>query len=199
MPHPSHAVLLQDPDLAKIIVGHPDPGYVKTDDPFATLVSSVIGQQLSSRVATTIEGRFCALFCGEKIPTAEEILAANPDEMRACGLSWAKVRTIQGVADAVIKGELEINRLDELDDETIREEIVKIKGLGVWSADMFLMFALARPDVLPLGDLAIRKAMMRLMGRDVEPKHPELVERAEPWRPFRSAACWYLWRTSDPV
>lgn len=163
-------------------------------DAYGALLRSVIGQQLSVKAAATIFDRVLALFGGE-MPTPQALLDADPDALRAAGLSRRKVEYLQDLARHVLSGELEVDRLPELPDETVIAEITAVRGLGVWTAHMFLLFHLERPDVLPVGDLGIRNAVRAAYGLD-EPPSPEELERiAEPWRPHRSLACLYLWES----
>jgi DNA-3-methyladenine glycosylase II len=163
-------------------------------DAYGTLLRSVIGQQLSAKAAYTIHGRVLELFGGEH-PTPKQLLDADPEELRATGLSGRKVEYLRDLAAHVESGELELDRLGELSDEEVIEEITAVRGFGVWSAQMFLMFFLERPDVLPVGDLGIRRAVERLYGLDDLPDPAELERIAEPWRPHRTLACIYLWES----
>jgi len=145
--------------------------------------------------ARAIYGRLIAPF-GGRPPTPAEILADDPDELRAAaGLSHAKVGFLRSLAEHVISGELELERLDALADEDVIAELVAVKGLGTWSAHMFLMFQLERPDVLAVGDLGIRRAIERAYDLDALPDPPAMEKLAEPWRPYRTIACRYLWRS----
>jgi DNA-3-methyladenine glycosylase II len=167
------------------------------DDHYGALVRTITGQQLSVLAARAIYGRLTARF-GDRPPTPQEILDDDPEELRAAaGLSRAKVSYLRSLAEHVLSGELELERLDELSDEDAIAELVAVKGLGLWSAHMFLMFQLDRPDVLPVGDLGIRRAIERAYGLEGLPD-PETMETiAEPWRPYRTLACRYLWRSLD--
>ncbi len=172
--------------------GRPDP-----DDHYGALVRSITGQQLSVLAARAIYGRLTARFEG-RAPTPQEILADEPEELRAAaGLSRAKVSYLRSLAEHVLSGDLELERLDELDDEQVIAELVAVKGLGLWTAQMFLMFHLGRPDVLPVGDLGIRRAIERAYGLQALPLPAEMEEIAAPWRPHRTLACRYLWRSLD--
>jgi DNA-3-methyladenine glycosylase II len=164
---------------------------------YAGLVRTIVGQQLSTRAAQAIWLRLLEHFSGEP-PTPEAILQADPEALRsAAGLSRAKVGYLRSLAEHVISGELELAALDQLDDATVIKELVAVKGLGEWSAHMFLMFQLHRPDVLAPGDLGIRKAIQIVYRLEVLPTPPEVIERAEPWRPQRTLACHYLWGAID--
>ncbi len=158
---------------------------------------SIVGQQLSTRAARAIHARLLEHF-GGRPPTPEEVLAADPEELRsAAGLSRAKVTFLRSLAEHVVRGELELERLSELGDEEVVAELVAVKGLGEWSAHMFLIFHLDRPDVLAWGDLGVRRGAERLYGLDGLPSPDELRAIAEPWRPHRTLACRYLWRSLD--
>jgi DNA-3-methyladenine glycosylase II len=163
-------------------------------DAYATLLRTVIGQQLSAKAAFTIHGRVLDLY-GGRHPTPEELLATPEDDLRGCGLSGRKVEYMRSLAEHVRSGELELERLDELSDAEVIEEIVAVRGFGEWSAQMFLMFFLERPDVLPTGDLGIRKAVQARYGLDELPGPEELERIAEPWRPHRTLACIHLWES----
>jgi DNA-3-methyladenine glycosylase II len=172
-------------------------GRPEQHDHYGALVRSITGQQLSVRAAQTIYGRLTARF-GGRPPTPREIMADEPEELRvAAGLSRAKVSYLRSLAEHVLSGELELERLDELSDEDAIAELVAVKGLGAWTAHMFLMFHLERPDVLPVGDLGIRRAIERAYGLDGLPDAPSMERIAEPWRPHRTLACRYLWRSLD--
>jgi DNA-3-methyladenine glycosylase II len=189
-----------DPVLARLIDGigplrDAREGRPEREDHYGALVRSITGQQLSVRAARAIYGRLTARF-GERPPTPREILRDDPEQLRAAaGLSRAKVSYLRSLAEHVISGELELERLDALADERVIAELVAVKGLGVWTAQMFLMFHLERPDVLPVGDLGIRRAIERAYALDGLPDAPTIEAIAEPWRPHRTLACRYLWRS----
>jgi DNA-3-methyladenine glycosylase II len=164
---------------------------------YSALLRSITGQQLSVKAAQAIYGRLIERF-GGRPPTPEELLADDPDAMRAAaGLSRAKVVALRSLAEHVLAGELQLANLAELPDEEVMRELVAVKGIGEWTAHMFLMFTLHRPDVLPTGDQGIKNAVMRAYGLDVVPKPDALTVIAEPWRPYRTRACEYLWRSLD--
>ncbi len=173
----------------------------RPQDHYGALVRSIVGQQLSTTAARAIYGRLTERF-GGRTPTPQEVLADDPDGLRiAAGLSHAKVRYLRSLAEHVIAGGLELDRLETLPDDEVIAELTAVKGIGTWSAHMFLMFHLQRPDILPVGDLGIRRAMMiqyDLPGRSSQLPDPETMEQlAEPWRPYRSLACRYLWRSLE--
>jgi len=191
-----------DPVLAGIIeaVGRlpaSREGRPALDDHYGALVRSIVNQQLSVLAARAIYGRLTDRF-GGRPPTPAEILAQEPEELRtAVGLSRAKVGFLRSLAEHVLSGELELERLDELDDEAVIAELVAVKGLGEWTSHMFLMFHLERPDVLAVGDLGIRRAIERAYGLDSLPEPAAIEQLAAPWRPYRTLACRYLWRSLD--
>jgi DNA-3-methyladenine glycosylase II len=164
---------------------------------YGALVRTITGQQLSTKAAASIYNRLETFF-GGRTPQPEELLAADPDEMRAAaGLSRAKVSYLRSLAEHVTEGSLELEKLDDLPEEEVIAELTAIKGLGQWSADMFLMFHLGRPDILPVGDLGIRKAVMLEYRLRKLPDPKRLEKIARPWRPWRTTACIYLWRSLD--
>jgi DNA-3-methyladenine glycosylase II len=169
-------------------------------DAYGMLLRSVIGQQLSVKAAATIYGRLLELF-GGTTPPPEKLLEVEPQQLRDVGLSWRKVEYVRDLAEHVISGELELDRLDQLSDEQVIAEITAVRGFGVWSAQMFLIFFLERPDVLAAGDLGIRRAVQVAYGLEELPSPGELEARAEAWRPHRTLACIYLWEslTNEPV
>ena len=189
--------------LARLLDAHGEPSLVRDPsrpppgDHYAALVRSIVGQQLSVVAARSIYRRLLEHF-GGRPPTPEEVLAADPDEMRlAAGLSRAKTAYLRSLAEHVIAGELELDRLDDLPDDEVLAELVAVKGIGEWSAHIFLMFQLERPDVLAVGDLGVRRAVERAYALPALPTAAELTELAEPWRPWRSVACRILWRSLD--
>ncbi|HVS28171.1 MAG TPA: DNA-3-methyladenine glycosylase [Solirubrobacteraceae bacterium] len=170
-------------------------------DHYGALVRSIVGQQLSTKAARAIFLRLCERFDG-RTPTPEQVLADDPEELRAAaGLSRAKASFLRSLAEHVLDGSLELDRLDQLPDDEVIAELVAVRGLGEWSAHMFLMFHLGRPDVLAVGDLGVRKAFQRAYGLEQLPGKAELERLAEPWRPWRTLACRLLWASleNEPV
>jgi DNA-3-methyladenine glycosylase II len=163
-------------------------------DAYGALLRAIVGQQLSTKAARTIYGRILDLFDGST-PAPEQLLEAEETDLRAAGLSGRKVEYVRDLASHVIGGELELDRLDQLPDDEVIEEIVAVRGLGVWTAEMFLLFHLERPDVLSGGDLGIRKAVQIEYGLEEMPTPTRVVEIGEPWRPYRSLASLYLWES----
>ena len=164
-------------------------------DHYGMLVRSIAGQQLSTRAAAAIYARLLDRFGGHP-PTPEEVLADDPDELRtAAGLSHAKVRYLRSLAEHVLDGSLRLDALSDLPDAEVVSALTAVSGIGLWSAEMFLMFQLQRPDVLPVGDLGIRRAVMLRYGLDTIPSPAEVDAIGERWRPYRSLASMYLWRS----
>jgi len=167
-------------------------------DAYGALLRAIVGQQLSTKAARTIYLRVLDLF-GGTTPSPEQLLEASEEDLRACGLSGRKTEYVRDLASHVIGGELELDRLPELDDEAVIEEIVAVRGLGRWTAEMFLLFHLQRPDVLSGGDLGIRKAIQIEYGLEEMPTPTRVIEIGEPWRPHRSLASLYLWESLAAV
>jgi DNA-3-methyladenine glycosylase II len=169
----------------------------RTRHPFAALVRAVIAQQLSGRAAATIHDRVVALVGGLEGVNPASLLAADPAGLRSAGLSRQKISYLQDLSAHVSDGRLDLAALEDLSDEEVIAAITAIKGFGRWSAEMFLMFRLNRPDIFPVADLGIVKGVQKLFGMKSRPK-PRTMERlAEPWRPYRSVAAWYLWRIHE--
>jgi DNA-3-methyladenine glycosylase II len=190
-----------DPVMARLIDDH--HALVRADlkrerggDAYGALVRSIVGQQLSTKAAATIYGRMLELFGGHT-PTPKQLLKVNPDKIRAAGLSRPKIAYLRDLAKHVEEGTLELERLPDLPDEEVAAQLTSIKGLGPWTADMFLMFHLGRPDILPVGDQGIRRAVMVEYRLRKLPDAKRLEKIAKPWRPYRTLACLYLWSSLD--
>ena len=167
-------------------------------DYFGSLCSAIIGQQLSGKAAQAIEDRFMALFSPERQFTAANVAALSVEELRTAGLSEAKARYLRDLAERVDSGALDLSHCENMDDEEVITRLVEVKGIGRWTAEMFLIFSLGRLDVLPVDDLGLRKAVMQLYGLHHMPKRPDLEDLAGPWQPYRTVATLYLWRTLSP-
>lgn len=167
-------------------------------DAYGALLRAIVGQQLSTKAARTIYLRVVDLF-GGRTPSPEQLLEADEADLRAAGLSGRKTEYVRDLASHVLSGELELDRLGQLGDEEVIEEIVAVRGLGQWTAEMFLLFHLERPDVLSGGDLGIRKAIQVEYGLEEMPPPKRVVEIGEPWRPYRSLASLYLWESLAAV
>lgn len=164
--------------------------------PFERLAHAVVRQQLSNKAAAAIEARLIAALGGACTP--EAVAAATFDALRSAGLSRAKATTLQDLAAKTLDGSIPgFRKLDRMGDEAITEHLTQVKGVGVWTAQMFLMFSLARPDVMPVTDFGVRKGFQRVYGHAVLPAPKAVLDHAEIWRPWRSVASWYLWRAAD--
>ena len=167
-------------------------------DYYRELVESIVGQQLSVKAARAIRAKFVNLFGGE-FPSPEAILMTPPDELRAAGLSWAKVKYIQDLAQHVLDGKIKFDQFDTLSNEEIIKELVDVKGIGEWTAHMFLMFCMGRLDVLPVGDLGIKNGIRALYSLKNMPTPDQIIKLAKKnhWHPYESAASWYVWASLD--
>jgi DNA-3-methyladenine glycosylase II len=183
----------RDPVIAALIKRHGPCGLADAqhEDAFTALVHAIISQQLSTKAAATIARRFDALFDGP--PTAVAVARVDDEQLRAVGLSSQKVRYMRDLSARVMDGSLPLGMVNELPDEDVIQSLTQVKGIGRWTAEMFLMFRLHRPDVLPVDDLGILKAVQRAYGLRKMPRPERLTKIGEPWRPYRSVACWYLW------
>ena len=186
-------LMRRDPVLGAIIKLHGPCGLADSQhaDPFKALVSAIVSQQLSVQAAATIQARFEALF--PSFPTPAWVMKVSDEQLRAVGFSRMKVSFIRDLCGRVMDGSLQLLALDDLDDETVIAELVAVKGIGRWTAEMFLMFRLHRPDVLPVGDLGIVRGFQKVYGWKKDPSPAKMTRTAEAWRPYRSIACWYLW------
>ncbi|HEX5980283.1 MAG TPA: DNA-3-methyladenine glycosylase [Thermoleophilaceae bacterium] len=192
-----------DPVMARLIDDHAtlvrrDLKQEPTGDAYGALLRSIVGQQLSTKAAASIYGRLIDIFGGHA-PTPKQLLKADPEEIRSAGLSRPKVAYLRDLAQHVEDGTLELERLPDLPDEEVTEQLIAIKGLGPWTADMFLMFHLRRPDILPVGDLGIRRAVQVEYRMRKLPDAKRLEKVAKPWRPHRTLACLFLWSSLDNV
>jgi DNA-3-methyladenine glycosylase II len=189
-----------DPVLAALLARH-DVLLVEDDDTerehYAALVRSIVGQQLSTHVARIMWERLLERY-GGRPPTPEEVLNEDPEELRAAiGLSRAKVSFLRSLAEKVTSGELDLEAVARMDDEEAIAALTEVRGIGEWSAHMFLMFQLRRPDVLAWGDLAIRRGVQDAYGLPELPDRERLEKIAERWRPHRTAACRVIWWSLD--
>ena len=164
-------------------------------DHLTALIGAIVSQQLSTKAAATIYGRFVALFPDSQIPDAAAVAALTDLELRTVGFSGQKISYLRDLCARIADGRLDLDTLDTLPDETVIERLVAVKGFGRWTAEMFLMFRLHRPDVLPVGDLGILNAIQRLYRLRKRPKPERVRNLGEAWKPYRSVASWYLWQT----
>lgn len=182
-----------DKKLAPVIERHGAPAITPTTNAVRSLARAIVSQQLSGKAADTIWGRFLALYPGA-FPKPAAILATEDAALRGAGLSGAKAAALKDLARHVVENKLVPARLPAATDEEVAAMLLPVRGIGPWSVDMFLIFALARPDVLPIGDLGIRKGMQRHFGLRKLPEADKMTRLAAPWRPYRSVAAWYMWR-----
>lgn len=186
-----------DPILAQVIERIGPPQMKRERDAWRALSSSIIGQQVSVHAASAIRGRFAAIIPERDYPLPSDI-GSTPDElMRGAGLSGNKVLAIRDLALHFEEGKIIPRKFAKLDDEEIIQALIPVRGIGRWTAEMFLLFSLARPDVLAVDDLGLRNAMKKLYDLPEIPKPDAMREIAAPWQPFRSVASWYLWRSLD--
>jgi DNA-3-methyladenine glycosylase II len=184
--------------FAKVVANHePYPTkFAKSKDPYRALVRAVVYQQLSGKAAGAIHGRMIALFPDKEHPDPEDLLAAAPEQLRGAGLSRQKIAALKDVSQKRIDGVIpEARKLSRMSNEEIIERLTQARGVGQWTVEMYLMFTLGRPDVLPIDDLGVRKGAEKLYRRKFTPK--ELGKYGERWAPYRSAAAWHLWRFID--
>ena len=185
-----------DPVMAGIVARYAGNTLVSRGDPFATLVRSIVGQQISVKAADSVWARFVAA-----VPaiTPADILAAGPGLLRGCGLSARKVEYVGDLARHFIDGQIHVQHWLAMSDAEIIAELTAVRGIGVWTAEMFLIFNQLRPDVYPLDDIGLQKAVALNYCEGQRPARRELASIGERWRPWRSVATWYLWRSLDPL
>lgn len=187
-----------DPVLAKLIDTHGKCSLEAEPDLFQAMVGTVISQQLATKAARAIQARVVKHF-GRRGLTPRRMLKASEKELRGCGLSGGKIKTLHAVAAAFVKKHINPKHIHSLSDDEVAELLLPIHGIGPWSVHMILMFVLCRPDVLPVGDFGIRVAARNLYGLPDLADPATLARIAEPWRPYRTIASWYLWRSIDPL
>jgi DNA-3-methyladenine glycosylase II len=188
----------RDPVLAALIDRHGPPPprrRVPAARRFADLAEMIVYQQLAGKAAASIHGRFVVALGGAVSP--EAVLAASPELLSSCGLSGAKSASIRDLADKVRCGEVELDRIGRLNDDQVVEHLTRVRGIGPWTAQMFLMSTLGRLDVWPVGDFGVRAGFGRAWGLGGIPAPGELVELGEPFRPYRSLVAWYCWQVAD--
>ncbi|HSM14185.1 MAG TPA: DNA-3-methyladenine glycosylase [Thermoanaerobaculia bacterium] len=168
--------------------------------PYEALAESIVYQQLSGQAAATIYARFCKLFGSRRCPRPERVVDTPVEKLRTAGLSRTKAEALRDLASKAIDGTIPTRGCSEkLSDEELVERLTAVRGVGRWTVEMFLIFTLGRPDVLPVDDYGVRKGFASAYGRRVLPRPKELAAHGEVWRPFRSVASWYLWRANELV
>jgi DNA-3-methyladenine glycosylase II len=183
-----------DPVLRKLIRSFPRAELPTRGDAFRTLARAIVGQQISVAAAQTIWGRFATL-AGRITP--ERVAALDDEALRKCGFSRAKVAYVKDLARRFVSGEIKPRRWARMQDEAVIEELTAVKGIGRWTAEMFLIFHMKRPDVLPVDDVGLRRAFERHYGQGETFSRDAMRERGAPWAPYRSVATWYLWRSLE--
>ncbi len=191
----------RDPVLRDLMRAHGPCGLAARQhaNPFKALARAIVGQQLSAKAAATIFSRFEGLY--EAFPTPAQVLATTDERLRGVGLSSQKLGYLRDLCQRIEEGQLPLEVLERMEDEAIIEALTQVKGVGRWTAEMFLIFRLQRPDVLPVGDLGIVRAVQRAYKLRKAPSPDRLTRIGEAWRPYRSVACWYLWASlnNDPT
>lgn len=186
-----------EPRFAPLIETHGPPQFARTRNAFRSLTRAIVYQQISGSAASSIFRKFLALFEGGRFPTPAAVAALSVEELRTAGLSQQKATYIREVALAFVDRRIVPRRFNQMTNAEISAVLTSVKGIGQWSADMFLMFGLNRPDVLPVGDLGVQKGMVKFLGLRKPPTAVAMTRRAEPWRPYRSIASWYMWRVLE--
>lgn len=185
-----------DRRFAELAGRHGPPSYRRTRNSFESLARAIVSQQLSPAAARTIYRRLLGLYSG-RLPRPAVVAATPVASLRGAGLSGAKAASVLDLSGRFADGRLAGRHFARWDDARIASELTKVRGIGPWSVDMFLMFGLMRPDVLPVGDLGVRKGMQRFFELGAHPKAAEMEALAAPWQPYRSAASWYMWRVNE--
>ena len=185
-----------DPVLGALIVRYKGLTLSSRGDAFQTLARSIVGQQISVKAAQSVWDRF-AEAVGEMQP--KRVLRLSVEELRGCGLSGQKVNYLRDLSSRFAEGAIDISRWHDMDDESLIDELTEVKGIGRWTAEMFLIFYLTRPDVFPLADIGLQRAMELHYNKGRKLSDRRIVTLGKLWSPWRSVATWYLWRSLDPV
>jgi len=191
--HLSHT----DKRMEKLIDKFGPPNFNLMNNYYESLIRSIVYQQLSGKAASIIYERFLDLFVFDIYPEPKDILAVSIETLRSSGLSYQKVNYIRDLSEKWQDGTMNLTDIDSMTDEEISSELIKVKGIGQWTADMFLMFTLGRPDVFPFGDLGIQKGVMILTNMNRLPTQKEMERKTKKWQPYRTVAAWYLWKLVD--
>ena len=198
----NRALARADPRLGGLIrrVGRCRLELDAVSTPFASLAEAIVYQQLTGRVAATIHGRLVDLFRPKRLPTPSGLLLLSDAALRGAGLSRAKIAALRDLSEKTLDGTVPTLRaLRRMDDEEIIERLTRVRGIGRWTVEMLLLFRLGRPDILPAGDYGIRKGFARTFRNGRLPDPKQVLRRGERWRPYRSVASWYLWRSLEPI
>ena len=186
-----------EPRFGTLIDEFGEPDFELQDNYFKSLVRSIIYQQLSGKSAFAIYSRYLQLFNSTEFPSPQQVIAIPDSHYTSIGLSRQKTCYIKEIAQAFSNKEIVPENIPKLKDDEVRKQFIKIKGIGPWTIDMFLMFTLNRPDILPVNDLGIQKGFKLFFRLNELPDEKFMVEKAKNWRPFRTIACWYLWKLVD--
>lgn len=194
--HASGELARIDPVMNRLVETYTGASLISRGDPFVTLVRSIVGQQISVKAADSVWTRLMAALA---TPTPQAVLACTVEQLRGCGLSARKVEYIADLAGHFVDGRIHAHRWPEMSDAEIIAELTAVRGIGVWTAEMFLIFNQLRPDVFPLDDIGLQRAVAMHYLEGARPARRELAHIGERWRPWRSVATWYLWRSLDPL
>jgi len=186
-----------DSNLIPLLDAFDPADIIPETDYFRALTRAIIYQQLSGKAAKTISDRFIALYDGKDYPSPEDVIQTDHDILRSVGLSNAKANYIKNISDAFISGTVDTDNIHNLSDDEIVNQLVSIKGVGPWTAQMFLMFTLARPDVFPTGDLGVQKGIQQFFKLDSLPTPKEMEQRSQAWRPHRTVMSLFFWKVVD--
>ena len=189
--------LKRDKNMQVLIEKFGRPNFKIGQDYFQSLFRSIVFQQLSGEAAQTIYKRLVNLIAETSNLCPNEVLKLDKDDMRKAGLSFQKINYVRNLADYFENNSFKKKDVERMTDEEISKELTQIKGIGQWTVDMFLMFTLNRPDILPYKDLGIQKGIMKILNKKILPSKKEMENCSKKWRPFRTIACWYLWRMTD--
>ncbi|MCB0395200.1 MAG: DNA-3-methyladenine glycosylase 2 family protein [Flavobacteriales bacterium] len=183
-----------DPVMKQLIRDH-GPYTLKPKEPYHSLLGAIVSQQLSTKAADTIWKRMMDVINHDMNP--QNILRYSPDQLRAAGLSNAKASWVLDLSKRVHEGMVDFHAMKNMDDETVKKNLIELKGIGSWTADMFLMFSLNRMDILPVGDVGIQRAIREQYGFKSGPSERTMNRISSPWKPYRTIGCWYLWRSLE--
>jgi len=186
-----------DQRMGKLIEKFGPPNFNLMNNYYESLIRSIVYQQLSGKAASIIYERFLDLFVFDIYPKPKDVLEVSIETLRSSGLSYQKVNYIRDLSEKWQDGTMNLTNIDSMTDEEISSELIKVKGIGQWTADMFLMFTLGRPDVFPFGDLGIQKGFMILTNMNHLPTKKEMERKTKKWQPYRTVAAWYLWKLVD--
>ena len=190
-------LLKRDKNMRVLINKYGSPDYNLRQDYYQSLLRSIVFQQLSGKAAQTIYERFVNLIPKTSNLNPNEVLKLDKDEIRKAGLSFRKIDYVRNLADYIENNSFQKKDVERMTDQEISKELIKIKGIGQWTVDMFLMFALNRANILPCADLGIQKGIMKILNMKNLPSKKEMENCSRKWRPYRTIACWYLWRMVD--